>query len=856
MKNYLLFIIVGLLCLFGQKSFSQSQFHPEDYIQYVQNNQDMSAEEIQLRYTPGTPYYSTREDLLKPGQFTFLDSISLKYRLTDSEMDLLAKNHFVVTERLNFNCFGAALHDIYVKDLPVCVTTDAILQALHASYDKILMNLEAGLLEPNLIRFLEGLSNSYSQLQNAYEANPDLHDALADVDIYVTLAKSLLEGDLLAPQYASVDQVNALWQAVQDERQVDMPLFSDRDRHLDFSQFTPRGHYAGEHWALYGKIELENYFKAMMWLGRMDFLLTPPPANPWEEPWTREEIRRMNLGAVLLNQLMNMAGVKNLLDENDEIITFLVGESDNLTPNELSELITELNITPDNLLDDTTYDAFQAALVASAEYGQRILSSFFIMDPYSTEPDPLPVSYRLMGQRFIIDSYVLGNVVYDRIIYNGKKVWRPMPDPLDAMFVLGNDNALPLLSDELEIYKYASQLDALRYLVNAYDDDFWGLSLYNVWLQAIRCLNPVEDSSELPYFMNTVAWQQEKLNTQLASWTQLRHDNLLYAKQSYTGGTGCSFPHSFVEPYPAFYKQIADFAAKAEGYFAGLPSESGMVSSIQRYFPRLKETMLKLEILAQKEVNNEAFTDEEKDFLQKMLFVDGGSGAPPFSGWYADLYYIPDDAAFGEYIVADVHTQPTDEGGAVVGRVLHVGVGDINLGVFLVESYSEAGVPMAFVGPVMSYYEKITDNFQRLTDERWTEMVLANDLPIRPDWVNIYLVDEKGQARLKGRELPGDVYTGSGTGNVPVPVAFSLEQNYPNPFNPGTTIRYVLPQHDFVTVTIYDILGRQIETLVSENQFAGPHSVNWVAQGLPSGLYMCRVQAGKFNQMIKMMLMQ
>ena len=57
-----------------------------------------------------------------------------------------------------------------------------------------------------------------------------------------------------------------------------------------------------------------------------------------------------------------------------------------------------------------------------------------------------------------------------------------------------------------------------------------------MWLNSIRKLNPPKDRSALPQFMQTAAFWQEKLNTQLSSWAQLRHDNLLYAKQSYTGG--------------------------------------------------------------------------------------------------------------------------------------------------------------------------------------------------------------------------------------------------------------------------------------------------------------------------------
>ncbi len=67
--------------------------------------------------------------------------------------------------------------------------------------------------------------------------------------------------------------------------------------------------------------------------------------------------------------------------------------------------------------------------------------------------------------------------------------------------------------------------------------------------------------------MQTTAWHHEKLNTQLTSWAQLRHDNILYGKQSYTGGTGCSYPYTYVEPYPELYAQLALFAEKAGAFF-------------------------------------------------------------------------------------------------------------------------------------------------------------------------------------------------------------------------------------------------------------------------------------------------
>ena len=76
-----------------------------------------------------------------------------------------------------------------------------------------------------------------------------------------------------------------------------------------------------------------------------------------------------------------------------------------------------------------------------------------------------------------------------------------------------------------------------------------------------------------------------------------------------------------------------------------------------------------------------------------------------------------------------------------------------------------------------------------------------------------------------------------------VPSVFELFQNYPNPFNPTTNIRYMIPVRSFVTLTIYDLLGREVDQLVNRNLSSGNYTVQWNASAIPSGIYFYTLQA-------------
>jgi hypothetical protein len=845
-------------------STAAQNFNLEDYLEFLSQHQDMSTEELLSMHPAGNFLDDISTNYEEALYFDTIDSI---YNLTEFEKSLISKHGFVISERLDKISFGQAILEVFHRDLPVFVSTDAILHAFHVSYDRILQDVEIGLLEPKLIELLNNLRSSMPQLHNRYSSIPEMMTMLRDVDVYLTVPLILMQ-QATSPYYTeNTDIVNDALSWIEAEEPDTNTLFSSNCRSYDWSQFKPRGHYVYDPNDP-NEVNQEPYFKTMMWFGRIELYLMKPRTIAYPCPLqTFEDIQRQVIDAMLVDELYALAAVEPIHQEIDNVIKFFVGESDNVTLENLDYLKQAVSLdSASQLLDSLKMVEFQDTLSNQAFAYQLILSQILYSNPMN--PDSIiPASAFLMfGQRFVIDSYVTGSVVFDRILYMGVKICRLFPSTQDVLFSLGNSASAQLLIDELDEYHYSTNLAALRYLIDHYDPAFWESSIYNYWLNSLRKLNPPEDRAGLPTFMQTAAFWQQKMNTQLASWTELRHDNLLYAKQSYTGGTVCSYPYSFVEPFPELYSNLKDLCDDASTYFTSLNfPDPGRKAMIINYFNRFYGIADTLKSICEKELAGIQFSSGEVSFLQNMLYATGQSGIA-FDGWYPNLFY--DDPFRGElgyeglmesdHIVADIHTTPTDCGGGVIGAISHVGTGPINLGIVVTENNNSELT--AFVGPVMSYYEYRTMNFLRLNDDEWDNTYLQSAL--RPDWVNLYLADSLGNSRGEGATLITSV--GQDGNDLPIPQTEILVSNYPNPFNPTTIIAFTIPYdltNSQTVLNIYDIQGELIRTLVNERLPAGNYLSKWDSKNnegisVSSGVYIYKLEVEYRQASGKMMLLK
>ena len=530
-------------------------------------------------------------------------------------------------------------------------------------------------------------------------------------------------------------------------------LFSSKPRPFDFSQFQPRGHYAKNAFGEPNRL-MSSYFRAMMWLGRSKFVIDRDRhSNQGFPELSDEDVQRQVIDAALLVELMSVADCLDQYDEIESNLSFFAGTADSLNPHDLQAVLRAASVDQANELVSTARLRDVGLAARTLPVPPERIPSRFVSSSSSSDSTPRSPAYvfSLFGQRATPDGYILSSVVHGKVQRNVDTPIRLYPSTQDLLFALGNNESLTLLRPELEQFRYASNLGATRELLDSHPTRYWEESIYSRWLSCIRQLNPPAELDHLPDFMRTRQWWRQKMNTQLASWTQLRHDHLLYAPSSYTDTFGCSYPHGFVEPFPELYRSMHELGKQVEQ--KALQLKDGRydrtANTLLDYAMHLQHVTSMLESISRKELGGEALEANETKFMKEVVFA-GGYGT--LGGWYVklivpeyegDMFAQSNYDRLKDYIVADYHTTPTDERGNPIGVVSHAGTGKADLAIVAVQSCD--GKTISYAGPVMSYYEYRTKDFERITDTEWSATHLSE--AERPAWTKPFLIDRDGKRR-------------------------------------------------------------------------------------------------------------
>ena len=634
-----------------------------------------------------------------------LDEVSAFVDMTGDQEAFLESHRFVVVDgsALGYDSFELAYDDLNEDDVPVIVTTDCMLHQYHVFFDTTLKSIEErqlfGLVVNMSLDLMEEAEEQYTIIGDDNWISHYSERVVAFFAVPVRIA----DPDAMIPQYVEdiVEEELALIEA--HSGYAESPVFHfemlGEEPHLeDYSQYVPRGHYTDSE-------TLETYFKMMMWYGRQTFYNI-----------SQHETAMAVLATLALEEAGDPPGSTwDAWDRIYQVSELFVGESDDLMP---TEYLPEIN---DIFGNGGVYFRDVADADNLNEFRDRVgeMRVPTILSTYSDDTGDYigrTKGLRIMGQRWIPDSYMFQNLVHTKVQS------RYFPTALEVPAVLGCERAQELVADVEDAYPgHQAQLAKLQNEFANVSREDWDSNLYMAWMDTLTELHQdFEGDDDYPEFMRDPAWRTQKVNTHLGSWTELRHDTILYAKQSYipVGVPPKDLEErGYVEPIKGFYPRLLDLVEDTQTRLDAI----GVLDADQvQGFDTMASVVVRLDKMVDRELRGDGLTDEDLEWLRGFRYQ------------LARLNYAVNEDDQKTLLVADVHTDSNSE------TVLEEGVGYLD---FLIVKVKDGDGNWRYcVGPVFSYYEFTVPMSDRLTDEAWTDMLKAGDAPDRPTWTKDFLV--------------------------------------------------------------------------------------------------------------------
>jgi len=668
-----------------------------------------------------------------------VELVTRALHLDDNATEAIERNGFVVVEATTpwgemYDDVVDPYLDLDQRGMPIFVTSDSLLHLYHIQFDEILKCVEENEFFASMVLMSDALLDESLAQYDSF--SDDLKEAARRNVAYFTVAMKLLDEEVIVPDFVSAEVSGELERIEAHSGFRPSPIFIYNE---DYSQYVPRGHYTRSE-------TLKRYFKAMMWYGRMSFLLKG--SEFWgpvgEALISVRDAKIQTIQASLITLALDSLeaegkSIAAIWNRIYAVTAFFVGLADDLTPYEYKQSILKVFGSPVNVEDFNDEEKMfelkvELALLRSPQiYGGT--GHIYVFPPITPEKlDEVlekTKGMRLMGQRFIPDSYMFQNLVFPVVgLYEGSGTpftmentplgpMRCFPRGLDVMSVLGSVEALTILEREgdTEYVDYDKTLNELATLFESFTEKDWNKNLYWSWLYTLKSLLG-SFGQGYPAFMQGTPWQDKELNTALASWTELRHDTILYAKQSYT--PPCSVPpepeRGYVEPVPEFYNRLLALTRMTR---SGLDDMNVLDPTQRDRLEGLEDVLSRLLDISIAELEGKALSEDDYKYIKGF----GGVLRPLVQG-------LSDEKAPGTTLIADVHTDLNTY------QVLEEAVGYVK---FMVVAYMiPEGRLVAGAGPVFSYYEFKWPMADRLTDEKWTEMLEKGEQPAQPDWVRSF----------------------------------------------------------------------------------------------------------------------
>lgn len=634
-----------------------------------------------------------------------LDAVKAFEPFDEVAEQMLLQNGFVVLGDIDYNRLSDLYFSLFLDDTGVStfITTDALLHVFHITYDDLLETAERVWLIPKMEELVDIMNTCIKSEYGRLSEKPFLKEAARRLWVVFAVGEALIKGET----EISGDGIEPI------EEEANNHLTKVYDHSLteyypgdDYTQYEPRGHYTGNE-------TLESYFRTVKWLSRRIFRVYDP--NDVET--SEYELAGSAIMAYVL--AWTECGASALWRDIYNFTSTLVNQADSITPFMVDEAMsktfgTEYEKSGYFLLNEPDNLVVLRDELLSDNYPESEIIPVPLLSPLD-----LPKKYvQFMGERYVMDGEAMQKTCYPYVPD------RYLPKGLDvAATVFNSTTAHEELAEEMGLYpELKDQIETLKEQFDELPDSNWQKSTYNYWLYSIRSLSESPQDS-VPSFMHTQLWEKEKLNTMMASWAELRHDNILYAKETYIP---CPWNEGYgmVEPYPIFYERLKEMCEQV----IDAMEDSGINLPLHKdRFERMAAWAEQFGAYATKIINGEQLIpDEQTDVKGWGLSLLGYFS----SDWNGAEECVEEDEP---ELIVDVATDSNTH------RVLHEAVGKLNP-IIIIYRQPEDKKTLAAVGYVMSYYEIVEEDWNRLNDEEWKQRLTDNP-PARPSWTAGYIYE-------------------------------------------------------------------------------------------------------------------
>ncbi|HSA33626.1 MAG TPA: DUF3160 domain-containing protein [bacterium] len=750
--------------------------------------------------------------------------------LTVEAQEKLLANGFVVLPGSSTR-FDYLYSQYQSLEVPVFVSADSILHLYHLYFDQILKNIEIAYFTEDLKLLMRALLAETGKIYNSF-SDKKLKDAALLAYGQCSVILRLLDDSFAVNALVAEPVVSEIEQILAHNTSTGSALFSyncpktgddicqmgaaeqsalSRSQECyceDFTQYKPRGHYTQTE-------TLQRYFRAMMYVGRMAYLM--------------KSDRATMAGAMLTHALKKAKAsdgrnAKEIWERIYRVTAFFAGNADDLLPPEYDAAFIEVFGAGKDI-------ALLTDAANMKKYTDKIET---LRDPKILggikhallDSREVTKGLRLMGQRFVPDSYMLGESVIDgagidttnphkaeilaaaenqtsgqsetsclgistkdpltftstdmycaceagMFLYRNIHpddpsylyICRYLPSGLDAMAGLGSSAAKRVLAapgafaPTVTPYNYVllpGTHDRLESEFSGYTPADWGRNLYFGWLYLLKPMMKGYDGA-WPVFMQTEAWEDFTLNSALGSWSQLRHDTILYVKQSYTEYVDSTVAdegptdedmiydpkyYAYAEPIPALF----DRAAQLTGMTLDGLTELGLFTNeMNSALTSGKAMMEKVRDLSIAQLQTGVLPEDDAVYLMRMgsmftaLIKELAKIVTVVEGeecsYCSSQTWIEGDGVndpFDVRLVADVHSNPS------LSEVLETATGPTDI--LIVVRKMDNGSLGAAIGPVFSYREFSWSITDRLTDEQWRTMIKIDTQKFVPQWTGSFKV--------------------------------------------------------------------------------------------------------------------